>query len=1160
MATNQQLSIALRIQADLAEAQNALRQLTGNLQQVDRGAVQTRSELSAMGGQLDSLRAQVLGFVGAWASLSALGGLVTMVDQYGQMADRIQMVTSSTAEYEQVQARLLETASRTYRPLAEAQELYIRTADSLKSLRYTTEQALDITDSFSFLLVTNAASADRAASAIDAYSKSIQTGKVSSDAWQSIMAAMPSLVNALAESTGKSTEEIRKLGIEGSLSLRDLNEGLRKTVAANREAADNMGTSVQDALVSLNSALSAYLGELNRTYDITGSVSSALNVLAENMEVIVKLFGVAAVAGLTRYVASLTLATQAKLAAVLAARAQVAEELRAAQAQVASTAAAAANARAQAGLTVSHAQAAAAEAAHTAATQRLAAAQLAAGTAMRGMLAVIGGPAGIAMLVAGAAASFFLFRDSAQAVKSSLDDLSEPLDQVVERMGKLSEIEQDRELTRLSEQIDGLRQTAVEAAREMREVASTALYGARLDRIPSAEAQQALQPLIDASADAARGVEVDWKSVMDSLAASGAVPDSLKRKLLDMAAGQAEAGRTATELGQRHAELKARLEGSTAAINENSDALSKGSDKAAEYIQSLRLAIADLEDPSVLGKAGRRLQQFGADLNAEQSAEILRLETLKANTEKAAQAREDARRKAESSARQQASTAEQLAKSQEGYVAGLEKQARTLGLTSAEVRAYELAEKGLTGALQARAAAALAALAADEKKRQADATARTNAGLEAEYLRATGRIVDAGLLEIRTKFDAMRRDFEKAGNDAGLAWIDKLIPVAEAKVRLDDVKQQMDDLLADQQRAESSVNVQQDAGVINEMDARQRILDIHRATYEKLQQIRPILEQMARQPGEVGRAAAESLAQLDAEAARLQQTTTLLETTLRDGLTSGFTDAIKGLASGTMDLRDAITSLGEAVLNALVNMAAQNLAQSLSSGIMGLFGGGQQDTSMTTGAAAVTASAGALSTAGASLLTGAAAIQTAAASLAAANGVQGLGAAAGGAGAAGAAAGGGSWWSSIAGVFGFATGGHIKGPGTGTSDSIPILASNDEFMTRAAVVRQPGALAFLEQFNRYGMAALAGWANPVRHATGGQIGIPAPNLPAPVRGGANLPEPSKNFSASVSNAVHLHAVQDPDQMAADMWAGKGGDHYIVWLNKNRQAVKQILGN
>lgn len=29
-------------------------------------------------------------------------------------------------------------------------------------------------------------------------------------------------------------------------------------------------------------------------------------------------------------------------------------------------------------------------------------------------------------------------------------------------------------------------------------------------------------------------------------------------------------------------------------------------------------------------------------------------------------------------------------------------------------------------------------------------------------------------------------------------------------------------------------------------------------------------------------------------------------------------------------------------------------------------------------------------------------------------------------------------------------------------------------------------------------------------------------------------------------------------MAAEMWAGKGGEHFLVWLNKNRQAVKQII--
>ncbi|WP_447844532.1 hypothetical protein ACFZOI_26325 [Pseudomonas aeruginosa] len=80
----------------------------------------------------------------------------------------------------------------------------------------------------------------------------------------------------------------------------------------------------------------------------------------------------------------------------------------------------------------------------------------------------------------------------------------------------------------------------------------------------------------------------------------------------------------------------------------------------------------------------------------------------------------------------------------------------------------------------------------------------------------------------------------------------------------------------------------------------------------------------------------------------------------------------------------------------------------------------------------------------------------------------------------------------------------------------------------------------------------------MHHATGGIATIPAPAMPAPGLSASRLQEPSKNFSTSVANSIYLHAVQDTDQMAADMWAGKGGEHFLVWLNKNRQAVKQII--
>ncbi len=64
---------------------------------------------------------------------------------------------------------------------------------------------------------------------------------------------------------------------------------------------------------------------------------------------------------------------------------------------------------------------------------------------------------------------------------------------------------------------------------------------------------------------------------------------------------------------------------------------------------------------------------------------------------------------------------------------------------------------------------------------------------------------------------------------------------------------------------------------------------------------------------------------------------------------------------------------------------------------------------------------------------------------------------------------------SFSGGGGYATGGHVRGPGTATSDSIVARLSDFEFVTRAAVVRQPGALAFLDDFNQRGMPALEAW-------------------------------------------------------------------------------------
>ncbi|HFH4590815.1 TPA: tail length tape measure protein, partial [Pseudomonas aeruginosa] len=297
----------------------------------------------------------------------------------------------------------------------------------------------------------------------------------------------------------------------------------------------------------------------------------------------------------------------------------------------------------------------------------------------------------------------------------------------------------------------------------------------------------------------------------------------------------------------------------------------------------------------------------------------------------------------------------------------------------------------------------------------------------------------------------------------------------------------------------------QQAGLVSEPAARQQLLDLHRSTADEVEQLVPRMEELAKATGDP--AAIERVKDLRQQLENTRVAADQLTLALRSGIENGMQNALRGLADGTLSLQEAAVSFLQAVSRSLADVAAQQLAQKATAGLMSLFGQGEQDTSMVTGAAAVTSAAGALAAAGGTLVTGAAAIQAAAASLAAANGVSGVTGAAGAAGAAGVAGGGSGWLSSITSIFGFAGGGQVQGPGTPTSDSIPAWLSNNEVVIRSASAMQPGLTPLLLDINQRGWAALHDWAGAVRHATGGVAGIPAPSLPRPSMGAAQIQEP-----------------------------------------------------
>ncbi|MDY1215420.1 phage tail tape measure protein [Pseudomonas aeruginosa] len=597
-----------QLRRELAGADSVVARTT---QSIDRNLAQVDSAFDRTAQGAQQAGTLIRGAFAAIAGAGLVGSIIRQVDAYGQIADRLKMVTGSTEEYNEVQQHLLRTAQETYRPLAEAQELYIRTADVMRSLGFDTQQTLDITDSFSFLLVTNAASADKASSALGAYSKALQTGKVEADGWVSIQDAMPTIVDAIASATGKSAEEIRKLGVQGKLSLDDINTGLLRTVEVNRKAAADMSVSVQDALVNIQNSITTFAAGIEEGTGALDLLASALGVVANNVEWLAGLVGGALVGALTLYSARAAVATAATLKS--AAGALTERNARIAQADAILQAAIAEQRKAQTATLLAEREAIAARGTavqtemsiqlaqarqrEAAATASVAAAQAGLRTASTGLLAVLGGPMGLALLAGTAAASFLLLRDNAGQASVTLEEMAKPVAQLREEFVKLNRAQRegalldwkDKELT-ATEQVN---QAYGELAQSIRSATVTAPARDSSGRYNQqlAEYQSVIERLNEA-----RDSGADLTDILRDVGQRLNIPQETVNGWLRQSSAVSKADDVLSAVVERVRTLTGALDENTASTNANNAAKTGMSSAGQTYLDALQKQLGALQD------------------------------------------------------------------------------------------------------------------------------------------------------------------------------------------------------------------------------------------------------------------------------------------------------------------------------------------------------------------------------------------------------------------------------------------------------------------------------------------------------------------------------------------------------------------------------------
>jgi tape measure domain-containing protein len=285
MATDLE-KLVVQLSADIKGYEREMRKASGV---TNRQAREIENRFRQMNRNLDGIgasaaRSLIAPFTGIAA---ALGGreLIRMTGAWTDLTSRVNNAAGSMEAGNDVMLRVSEMARRTYSDLSQTAEGYIAFATTLTELGVSTSQQLDFVESLNNALVVSGAKGQTAASVIDALSKAMALGSLQGDNLNTVIASGGRVSQALAESMGVTTMELRKLGSEGKIGRREI-LGIATEMEKLRAEAAAMPGTIQDGFMLLNNALLEYVGRGDDAVGMSGRIAEALTMIADNFDTV----------------------------------------------------------------------------------------------------------------------------------------------------------------------------------------------------------------------------------------------------------------------------------------------------------------------------------------------------------------------------------------------------------------------------------------------------------------------------------------------------------------------------------------------------------------------------------------------------------------------------------------------------------------------------------------------------------------------------------------------------------------------------------------------------------------------------------------------------------------------------------------------------------
>ncbi len=254
-----------------------------------KGIDETTKSADRLGSSLTNVKGLLASAFTAAGIVAAGKNIIRTADAVAEMEGRLKVATRTQAEFNKAQAEVVNISKRSATQIGETVNLYARLSVALRQTELAQRDVFRITETVNKAFTVSGATTVEAANAIRQLSQGMASGVLRGEEYNAITEQGDRIVQALADTLGKTRGELRAMANDGKLTAEIVTGALLEQSRAIDAEYKQFPITVARSITLMSNAWTEYIANSETAREVSESVASAIVFLSENLETLIDL-------------------------------------------------------------------------------------------------------------------------------------------------------------------------------------------------------------------------------------------------------------------------------------------------------------------------------------------------------------------------------------------------------------------------------------------------------------------------------------------------------------------------------------------------------------------------------------------------------------------------------------------------------------------------------------------------------------------------------------------------------------------------------------------------------------------------------------------------------------------------------------------------------